>query len=46
MGETYIKIVLPLKSIHLDSHSIQCKTLIVILQSSLGDNPPSQSIII
>lgn len=46
MGETYIKIVLPLKYIHLDSHSIQCKTLIVNLQSSLGDNPPSQSIII
>ena len=46
MGENYIKIVLPLKSIHLDTHAIQCKTVIMILQSSLGDNSPRQSIII
>ena len=46
MGENYIKIVLPLKSIHLDTDAIQCKTVIIILQSSLGDNPPRQSIIV
>ena len=46
MGENYIKIVLPLKSIHLDTDAIQCKTVVIILQSSLGDNPPRQSIII
>ena len=44
MGENYIKIVLLLKSIHLDTHAIQCKTVVMFLQSSLGDNPPGQSI--
>ena len=46
MGENYIKIVLPLKSIHLETDAIQCKTFIITLQSSLRDNPPRQSTIV